>query len=317
MMTRGAFLVSAGATLSVATLGPARAASSIEVLYAGSLVTMMERSIVPAAAQRGLDVHGEGKGSVALANLIRGGFRSPDVFISADPAPIGTLMGPPNGNLVTWYVTFATTRLVIGYAPSSPFAHSFVDVERGRARLVDVLLEPGLRLGRTDPVLDPKGYRTLFAAQLLERAAGRPGFAAKLLGENRNPAQILPEEALLARLEGGDLDAAFLYATESVTRRLPAVELPKAANLGDPAQAATYASARVTIDGVTRTGAPAAYALTIPSAAPNPAGAASFVEFLLSRDGHQLLVASGVTVVPPMLAGNHESVPISLRPLLA
>jgi len=317
MITRRTFAISSGASLAVAALQPARAASSVEVLYAGSLVTVMERTIVPAAAQRGLDVRGEGKGSVALANLIRNGLRSPDVFISADTAVIDGLMGPPNGNLVAWYVTFAATRLVIGYAPASPFAQVFVEVGRGRKRLVDALLSPGLRLGRTDPALDPKGYRTLLAAQLLERAAGYPGFAVKVLGENRNSAQILPEETLLARLEGGDLDAAFLYATESAARRLPAVELPSAANLGDPAQAATYATARVTIDGVTRVGAPAIYALTIPNAAPNPDGAAAFVAFLLSSGGHQLLAQSGVSVVPPMLAGARSAVPISLRPLLA
>jgi molybdate/tungstate transport system substrate-binding protein len=317
MVNRRTFAIGAAASLAAATLQPARAASSIEVLYAGSLVTVMERAIVPAAAQRGLDVRAEGKGSVALANLIRSGLRSPDVFISADPAVIAGLMGASNGNLVAWYVTFATTRLVIGYAPSSPFAHMFVDVQRGNKRLVDALLEPGLRLGRTDPALDPKGYRTIFAAQLLERDAGYAGFAARLLGDDRNAAQILPEETLLARLEGGDLDAAFLYATESSARRLPAVELPKSANLGDPGQARIYAGVRVTIDGVTRVGAPAIYALTIPSVAKNSSGAEAFVSFILSRDGHELLARSGVTVTPPMLAGERGAIPVSLRPLLA
>jgi molybdate/tungstate transport system substrate-binding protein len=317
MLTRRGFALSTGASLAAATMQPARAASSIGVLYAGSLVTVMERAIVPAAAQRGLDVRGEGRGSVALANLIRNGLRSPDVFISADTAVLEGLMGPANANLVSWYATFATTRLVVGYAPSSPFARTFVDVARGRMRLVDALLSPGLRLGRTDPALDPKGYRTVFAAQLLERATGFPGFAARLLGTNRNEAQILPEETLLARLEGGDLDAAFLYATESTARGIPAVELPASANLGDPAQARTYATARVTIDGVTRVGAPAIYALTIPQAAPNPGGAAAFVAFLLSSDGHGLLVRSGVTVTPLAVAGERTAVPASLRNLFA
>jgi ABC-type molybdate transport system substrate-binding protein len=73
----------------------------------------------------------------------------------------------------------------------------------------------------------------------------------------------------------------------------------------------------VTIDGITHVGAPAIYALTIPTAAPNPSGAEAFVAFILSNDGHDLLTRSGVTVTPPMLAGEHGAVPSALRPLLA
>jgi len=317
MVSRRDFALCAGATLLCATVERARAAESVNVLYAGSLVTMMERAIVPLAASRGLDVRGEGKGSVALANMIRGGLRSPDVFISADPAVLDSLMGSANDNLVSWYAIFATTRLVVGYSAASPFAQRFVDVTRSQGGLVDVLSQPGLRLGRTDPALDPKGYRTIIAARLLESVAKRPGFAVKLLGDDRNPNQILPEETLLARLEGGELDAAFLYATESVARSVPAVELPRAANLGDPAQAGAYAAASVTIDGKKHVGAPAAYALTIPSAAPNRAAAAEFIAFLLSGDGRAALTRGGMTVLARVqVAGNRDAIPTSLQSIL-
>jgi molybdate/tungstate transport system substrate-binding protein len=303
-----------GAVLATSRSG--RAAESVSVLYAGSLVTVMERAIVPALAKRGLDVQSEAKGSVALANLIKGGLRTPDVFISADPKVIEGLMGLENKNLATWYVTFGTTRLVLGYAAKSPLAPAFVAAGRGEKKLTDVLLTPNLRLGRTDPALDPKGYRSILAAELLEADGGPPGFAAQLLGDARNPAQIFPEETLLARLETGDLDVAFLYATESVARGLPAVELPKSANLGDPSEAAHYATVSVTIDGVKRTGGTAAYALTIPSVARNPDGAAAFVSYLFSNDGTALLKASGVTIVPPAITGDRNTIPASVRPAL-
>jgi molybdate/tungstate transport system substrate-binding protein len=334
MLKRHDFAVAVTAGVVCFGTRPARATEAVNVLYAGSLVTVMERVVVPFAASRGLDVRGEGKGSVALANLIRSGLRSPDVFISADPAVLDSLMGPANGDLVAWYATFGTTRLVIGYSSASPLAPDFVEVARGRRPLVDVLLQPGLRLGRTDPALDPKGYRTIIAAELLERIARRPGFAAKLLGDDRNPNQILPEETLLARLESGDLDAAFLYATESVARGVPAVELPRAANLGDPAEAKMYATVSVTIDGKKRVGAPAAYALTIPNrsgrpTSPKPAssGAATqsrpesnaatqFVALLLSPEGRAALTKSGMTMLPHVqLVGDRAAVPSSLRPL--
>ncbi|HMD02897.1 MAG TPA: substrate-binding domain-containing protein, partial [Candidatus Baltobacteraceae bacterium] len=201
MVSRHAFLISAGATFAMP--GVASAAESIGVLYAGSLVTIMERRVVPALAKQGLDVRGEGKGSAALANLIRAGLRSPDVFISADAKILDGMIGASGGNFVSWYLNFATTRLVIGYAAASPFAHDFVLANRGEKKLTSALLAPGLRLGRTDPALDPKGYRTILACELLEAQLGPPGFAARLLGDPRNPAQIVPEETLLARLEGG------------------------------------------------------------------------------------------------------------------
>jgi len=310
----GALAGACGATL--ASRGRVRADSSVSVLYAGSLVTVMERAVVPALAKRGIAVKGEARGSAALANFIKAGLRSPDVFVSADPRVIDGLMGAANKDLVAWYAIFATTRLVLGYAPHSPFAPDFAAAAAGRKKLTDVLLSPNLRLGRCDPAIDPKGYRTILAAKLMEADDGPPGFAAKLLGDDRNAAQIFPEETLLARLETGDVDAAFLYATESVARKLPAVELPVTANLGDASQAAHYATVSVTVDGVKHAGAPAAYALTIPSAAPNPDGAAAFVAYLFSKAGTALLEASGVTTQHPVVRGDRSAVPAAVRAAL-
>ncbi len=318
MLSRRDFTLAAGVALFGLTADAARAAESVNLSYADSLITVMERTLIPLAAAHGLEVAGESKGSVALANLIRSGLRSPDVFISADPAVIASLMGATNDNLVAWYATFATTRLVVGYAPASPFAHSFVDVARSRRSLVDVLAQPGLRLGRTDPALDPKGYRTILAMRLLERYAHRPGFARKLLGDDRNPAQVLPDSAtLLGRLEGGELDAVFLYATESTARSVPAVELPRAVNLGDPLEAPTYASVSVTIDGKTRTGAPIAFALTIPRLARNPRAGADFVALLLSPEGRAALARSGMTLFArPQVNGDPSAIPAGARSVL-
>jgi molybdate/tungstate transport system substrate-binding protein len=288
----------------------ARAASAVVVLYAGSLVTIMENAVRPAVAKQGLDFKGEAKGSVALANLIKSGLRSPDVFISADLKVLEDLMTAQAKNVVTWYAPFATTRLVIGYAATSPFASSFADVTHGTKKLADVLLMPGLKLGRTDPAVDPKGYRSIIAAKLLEAGgAAPPGFAAKLLGDDRNTAQIFPEETLLARLETGDLDAAFLYATESVARKVPAVELPDFANLGDPAQAARYAAVSVTIDGTKHTGSPSIYGITIPTVAPDKVAAEAFVAYLLGTDGQKVLADAGVTFVKPLIVGDRSTVP--------
>jgi molybdate/tungstate transport system substrate-binding protein len=153
----------------------------------------------------------------------------------------------------------------------------------------------------------------LIACRLLERESGLADFSQRLLGDPRNANQVLPEESLLTRLESGELDAAFLYSTESAARRVPAVELPAAANLGNPALASSYASASVVVDGVTHKGAPIVYALTIPRRAPNPEGAATFVEFVLTGPGRTLLSKAGVQIVRPAFSGDKNAVPASLR----
>jgi len=314
-MLRRAFLL-ASASFGLAP-GEARAAGQpVSVLYAGSLVTAFERDFFPFAAEHGVDVQGEAKGSVALANLIESGLRTPDVFVSADALAIEPLMSAAHGALVAWYATFATTRLVIGYAPKSPFAATFAEVAKGALRLDAALQAPDLHLGRTDPALDPKGYRTLIAMELFGRLRGDAGLARKVLGEPRNPKQIVPEEALLARLESGDLDAAFLYSTESAARRLPSVELPPEANLGDPALAATYAEVSVTVEGKRHAGAPIVYALTIPKAAPNAGGANALVRLMFGAEGRRVLEGAGLHLVRPAVRGDASAVPASLREAL-
>ena len=51
--------------------------------------------------------------------------------------------------------------MVIGYNPTSKFATDLQAASNGSKPWYQVLEEPGLRLGRTDPALDPKGVRTL------------------------------------------------------------------------------------------------------------------------------------------------------------
>ena len=87
----------------------------VSVAYAASLINLMEHGVAPVLRSRGIEFRGEAKGSVELANLIASGLRIPDVFISADPKLMDGLMRGSKP-AVTWAVTFATTRLVIGYA---------------------------------------------------------------------------------------------------------------------------------------------------------------------------------------------------------
>ena len=276
----------------------------VNVAYAASLVTLMERSVKPAFESTGHVFEGEAKGSVALANFIREGLRRPDVFISADRAVLQSLEANPQ-RPVRWDLSFASARLLVGYSMKSPFAGSLRRAAEHRRSLVSLLQQTGLRIGRTDPSTDPKGYRTLISLKLAERYYHEPNLTNKLI---RNSV-VLPEETLAVRLESGDLDAAFLYSTESASRQLPGIELPAAINLGSTALAHAYAKASVHVGNKTIRGAPILYALTIPEAATNKRGALAFIQFLFSKRGRRLLERSGLQFVRVLPGGDRRAIP--------
>ena len=296
------------------------AKGNVSVLYAGSLVYIMEKKVGPAFDQAtGYTYQGEGKGSTALATEIKGKLRTPDVFISADPRVNTTLEGAANGNYVSWYLTLAKTQLVIGYSPKSKYAADFKAAANGTKPWYQVLEEPGVRIGRTDPKLDPKGYSTLFMFQLAEKYYNQPGLSQKILGSDENTSQIFPEEELVAHLGAGQLDAGIFYLNEVKQQNLPYISLPSQINLGDPSMASAYAQASWTNPktGKTTKGAPIVYTITIPSTSKNKAGAIAFVNFLLSSQGQGILSGNGVLSTPVTASGNKADIPQQLQQYVA
>jgi len=271
------------------TSPPAGAAGGpVSVLYAGSLVNIMEHVVGPAfSSASGYQYQGYGAGSGAVANQIKGKLRQGDVFISAVPSVNDTLMGQANGDWVRWYTSFATAPLVIGYNPQSAFA-----ADLKSSAWYGVMTRPGFRLGRTDPKLDPKGALTI---QFMQKAAAyyhQPDLAMRVLGPDSNPAQVFPEETLVGRLEAGQLDAGFFYSMEAAQAHIPAIVPPAAIDLN------------------------AEFTVTVLQNAPNPDGAAAFVQFLLGPQGKRLLAQSGLTVLIPKLGGDLSAVPAALRKLV-
>lgn len=277
-----------GAATAPAPAVAAPAGGKVAVLYAGSLVNLMEHQIGPAFDRASGDhFQGYAGGSVALAHQIRGHLIRADVFISAVPSVNASLMGTAHGDWVRWYASFAAAPLVIGYNPKSRFAAALKTQPWYR-----VLGEPGFRLGRTDPKLDPKGALTI---QLVQRAAAlyhRPQLVRQLLGAAENPAQVFPEQNLVGRLQAGQLDAGFFYANEAVQAHIPFVSLPPALRLS------------------------ALYTLTVVRGAPDPAGAAAFARYLLGPAARAFFRQDGLQVVPPKVVGQAAAVPAGLRPLL-
>ncbi len=290
--------------------------SKVSVLYAGSLVNLMEKKIGPAFTQAtGYPYEGEGKGSTALATEIKGHLRTPDIFISAASAVDQSLMGAANGNYVSWYAPFIRTSIVIGYNPKSKFAADLQAAANGTKPWYQVLEEPGFRLGRTDPALDPKGVRTIIVMELAEQYYNQPNLVQKILGSAENTSQIFPEEDLVARLGTGQLDAGFFYLNEVKEANLPYISLPVQINLGDPSYNSTYVKASYTDpkSGQTTKGSATVYTITIPNTSKNKAGAIAFVNFLFSTTGKSILTQDGLTLVTPTVEGDASAVPSQVQ----
>lgn len=321
----GAFLIpmlsgcGAGGSVSARDSGPEGSdGESVSVLYAGALVRAMEDGVGPAFSDgSGIDYRGEGKGSVAGVNLIQDGLRDPDVYISADPSVNELLMGGPEPQ-VTWFLTFASTEMVLAYSSESERTAPFRQAAAGDIAWHEALRTPGLRIGRSDPDLDPSGYRALFTLSLAEEVLGLPGLKREILGPDQNPRQIYPEEDLAARLEVGEVDVAFMYQTVALSHGLPYLQLPEEVNQGSPEFAPLYAEQEYTDRdrGVTFRGAPIVFTATVLEGAKNREGGTALVRFLVGSQGADVLSDYGVQPLPPVVTGDAGAVPEEISVLL-
>lgn len=277
----------------------------VDVTYAASLTATMHELAVRFEARAGRAIRGDPRGSVAGAHLIREGVFLRDAYITADPATL-RLLGPEDPG---WAVGFARSEVVIAYSSTSRFAAALDSVREGKLEWPDVALRTGFRLGRTDPDLDPKGYRALFLFRLAERHFARPGLAAALLGGPSRAQEVFPEEHLSARVETGSLDAGVFYLAEARAHGLRALRLPGPLAQSDPGDASTLAALEYRgPDGRSFRGAPVSYAATIPLNSPDPKAAGAFIAFLLSEEGRAVLAEDGFAPVR-VLIGRPERLP--------
>jgi molybdate/tungstate transport system substrate-binding protein len=278
------------------------------VMYAASLVKTFEDSLGPSFQNKtGYTYTGEARGSVQITNMIIDGQRTPDIFVSAGTIPIKKLMMSSSNNLdagshphslAQWLVKFASAELVIAYSPNSHFRVDLDKARRAEIPWYQLLSEPGFKFGRTDPELDPKGYYMIILAKLSRLYYHDPTIQQKILGEDRNPKQLFPEETLRTTLETGQLDAIAAYKHEAIARGLPYITLPPQINLADPTYSDFYKKGSYTLHtGQTIYGEPVYFALTIPTTVKNSEGAISFVKFLLSAAGQHILQSQGLKYI--------------------
>jgi molybdate/tungstate transport system substrate-binding protein len=299
--------------------GGGDAGSTINVLHAGSLSTLVTGGLTPALAREcGVTVTDESGPAVQLAKGIKDGSLTGDVYMSADAHVNKTLMGPSNGDWVRWFLAFARNQMVISYTPQSPFFAQLEQARLGEIPWYEVLMKPGFILGRTNPNTDPGGYYALFVAELAERFYEITDLKQELLGSDTNPAQLLVPPSKSATASGGVPDATFGYLSSAIASGAPHVALPSEINLSDPSFARLYSRVSFTnTDGVTLHGAPIYASVTILQRSANEQAAIAFVRLLVSPQGHQLVEADGFLDTPVLVGGDRASIPTELQPFIA
>jgi molybdate/tungstate transport system substrate-binding protein len=250
----------------------AKASGDVEVLSAGSLDTLMTKTVGPAFhAATGYTLVDTSHGSSALAADIKNKIYVADVFVSASPAVNATLEGAKNGDWVSWYADFASSPEVLGYYPKGKFAKDLRTMP-----WYDVITMPGFLLGRTDPAVDPGGVLAVKALE--ETAATRHLPALKKLATESS--DVYEENTEQADIETGQLDASFMYEADAISQGSPFVKLAGVKLAGD-------------------------YTITILDKAPHLAAAEAFVRFLLGPTGRAELKADQFGVVsPPTVSGS-------------
>jgi molybdate/tungstate transport system substrate-binding protein len=286
------------------------AGGQVNVLYAGSLLSLMETKIGPAFSNLGYDYRGEGHGSIQNANMIIDGQRFPDVFISVGANPINMLINN-KPSLAKWYLGFASDEMVIAYNPKSPFAPDFQKAKTGAIPWYHVLAKPGIKFLRTDPFLDPKGCYTVIVTKLAGILYHNSSLSSSILNGERNKDQLRPEEILLTLLEQGEADAIPAYKHEAIERGFPYISLPPQINLGNPTFANYYKQASCTTtqqqDRSLTFGKPIVFDITIPNTVQNNIGAIEFVKFILSNQGNRILQNDGFKTIAPLIHGGNVS----------
>ena len=254
----------------------------------------------------------ESAGSVASARKITDLNRPCDILASSDYGVIDNMLIPKYAD---WNIKFVSNELSIVYQESSRLATRI-----NSKNWCDILMNKEVAFGRSDPNADPCGYRTLLSLELAEKFYQKPGFAKRILDKDKN--YIRPKEVdLVALLESGSIDYAFLYRSVAIQHNLKYITLPDEINLKNMGLVAQYATATTEINGEkpgqkkTVKGEPMIYSVTMLRDAPNKPAAIAFLQFLLSSDkGMKIMEKNGQPSVIPMATENYDKLPAELKP---
>ena len=249
--------------------GSSKVSGTADVAYASSLQYLNEKVAGPAFTKAtGYKFSGTGGAAGTLSSeILAKDLPGVNVFQSVGSDNIT----PLEPKFTKWYVQYAGNKMVVAYNPKSKYAAQFEAIASGKKPLADLftlLQTPGLKLGRTDPNIDPQGRYFIEMLELAQMYYHLPAdTVTKIVGSplgSSKSSQIYAESSLDSTLQSGQLDAASAYYTQAVELHLDYIPLPDAINLGNAALAAQYGKAAITTEnGTVHNGEPLVLDITI------------------------------------------------------
>jgi molybdate/tungstate transport system substrate-binding protein len=261
------------------------------IFHAGSLSTPFKEladSFVSIHPQ--ISVQMEIDGSVACARKITELDRRADLMASADIKIIQEMLIP---DYTKSALAFAGNEMVLAYHDASAGSDSL-----NAYNWPQVLLSEETAYGRSNPDLDPCGYRSILCMKLQEKFLAENKFTTRLLAKDQR--FIRPKETdLLALLETRTIDYMFIYKSVATQHKLKFLNLNDTVNLGKPELDAVYQQVSVQIQGskpgdtLNIKASPMTYGICELNDAPNPEAAKAFMELLRSKTGIEIMERNG------------------------
>jgi molybdate/tungstate transport system substrate-binding protein len=287
------------------------AKDKVIIFHAGSLsvpFTEIEKAFEAKYPQ--YDVQREASGSRAAARKITDIKKPADVMASADYKVIDNLMIP---NHAKFNAQFATNEMAIAFTGKAKYANQIT-----ADNWPEIFLKDGVKVGHSDPNMDPCGYRSMLVTKLAEDYYKMPGLFDKLFGygdsyqhgdENKAKVIVRPKETdLLGLIEAGMYDYLYIYKSVAEQHHLKYLTLPEEVSLKSAKFADQYKKATFQINGkkpgewITKKGGPMVYGITVAENSISPAnkkGAVLFVKFVLSEQGQEIMKKNGQGVIDP------------------
>jgi molybdate transport system substrate-binding protein len=197
-----------------------------------------------------------------------------DVFAPSDPAVVKYLLGMKVGgrDAASWYVVFSANELVVITRKGNPL---------GLNRMTD-LAKDGVKLARVTSEQDMATNRTIEFIKRATASEGRPDLSQKII-DGAVKEHTIPD--VLKAVNRGKANAGIVYLSAAVT-------------VADDTDIISF-PAKVNLSEHIRN------VVTIPGTAKNVTTAGSFVRFMLSAEGRQILKKTGQPpIVPPIKEGN-------------
>ncbi|MDA8335112.1 MAG: extracellular solute-binding protein [Peptococcaceae bacterium] len=307
-----ALILTLAAVLAGCGSQPAAPAKTTLTLYGAGTLAKPFKAVIAAfeAANPNVTFQAQYGGSVKMAEQITKLHEPADLLAVADYHVIPDYLFGKNGqkSYADWYVGFVSNAITFVYTPKS----------KGAGRINDrnwyqVLAQPGVQIGRSNPNTDPSGYQTLQMLQLAGRYYHQPGLESAILKNSPQTNMRDTETELLGALESGQIDYLAIYRSDAIQHKLKYLNLPVQINLSNPAYATDYARSTAATKNGNLKGAPIIYAITVTKGSPNKALADKFIDFLVSPAGQKIMNDNGFHALSPAPAFNRSQAPADIQ----